>query len=275
MKEQIVGVGRTAEVIARGEDKVIKLFYPWMDREWVEYEWQAVCAAQAAGLAVPHVYDRVEEGGRLGIVFERVHGKTMLQLFREQPSQIFDLVRRMGQLHAQMHTISAPDLPQQKQVYHRSIGRAVKNGLPENMVEPVQTILASLEDGCILCHADFHPDNIVLTERGPVILDWMTAQCGNPAGDIARTWLLLTMGRAPGEPPKSAWMKILTRLAYRGYLAGYRSVRSVADRDIQVWKLPVLAARLVEGIESDPADMLPVMKRLMVQTARSRGANPS
>jgi aminoglycoside phosphotransferase (APT) family kinase protein len=40
--------------------------------------------------------------------------------------------------------------------------------------------LRRLPAGDRLCHGDFHADNVVLTRRGAVVLDWMTAVRGHP-----------------------------------------------------------------------------------------------
>ena len=47
--------------------------------------------------------------------------------------------------------------------------------------------LGSSGDGDKLCHGDFHPGNVLLTEKGAVVIDWMTASICNPWADMART----------------------------------------------------------------------------------------
>lgn len=42
-------------------------------------------------------------------------------------------------------------------------------------------------------HMDLHPDNVVLTERGPMVIDWTNAREGDPGLDRALTALLLAM----------------------------------------------------------------------------------
>lgn len=45
-------------------------------------------------------------------------------------------------------------------------------------------------DGTIL-HLDLHPENVMLTRRGPVVIDWTNATDGPPELDIAMTWVIL------------------------------------------------------------------------------------
>ena len=50
-----------------------------------------------------------------------------------------------------------------------------------------------------LIHVDFHPDNVLLSERGPVVIDWANSRSGKPAFDVAMTWVIVaTSGGAMG-----------------------------------------------------------------------------
>ncbi|KAA8746258.1 phosphotransferase family protein [Paenibacillus sp. UASWS1643] len=47
----------------------------------------------------------------------------------------------------------------------------------------------TLPDQQQICHGDFHPDNVMLSEAGDQywVTDWMTGMSGDPAGDVARS----------------------------------------------------------------------------------------
>jgi aminoglycoside phosphotransferase (APT) family kinase protein len=63
--------------------------------------------------------------------------------------------------------------------------------------------LERLPQGAALCHFDFHPDQVLMTQRGPVVIDWMTAFRGHPLADVARSCVLLSFGQAPN----SGWVR--------------------------------------------------------------------
>lgn len=46
------------------------------------------------------------------------------------------------------------------------------------------------EQGSVL-HLDLHPENVIVTAGGPVVIDWTNGRHGNPADDVAMTWLIL------------------------------------------------------------------------------------
>lgn len=49
-----------------------------------------------------------------------------------------------------------------------------------------------MDDGEVgIVHLDLHPENVLLTDDGPVVIDWTNAEPGGPALDIAMTWVIL------------------------------------------------------------------------------------
>ncbi len=112
-----------------------------------------------------------------------------------------------------------------------------------------------------LCHFDFHPDQVIFTERGPLILDWMTACSGDPAADVARTQILLTIGKPPDA---SLWMRLfadlLGRIANHYYQKHYLELNpSVSQEKIKTWLAPVAAVRLLENIELEAPRLMKII----------------
>src|SRR5947207_9957905 len=50
---------------------------------------------------------------------------------------------------------------------------------------------APLGEGQSLLHLDLHPDNVMLTTRGPFVIDWPNAARGPGAADVAHTWVVI------------------------------------------------------------------------------------
>ena len=42
-----------------------------------------------------------------------------------------------------------------------------------------------------LLHLDLHPLNVLLGPSGPVVIDWPRAAAGDPAADVAATWVVV------------------------------------------------------------------------------------
>ena len=96
------------------------------------------------------------------LVLELVDGPTMLQDLRSRPWRMNRHARSLAALHGRLHEIPF--------------------------------------EGTRLLHLDFHPDNVLLSPHGPVVIDWTNARPGKPALDDALTWVICetsggTLGR--------------------------------------------------------------------------------
>jgi len=103
---------------------------------------------------------------------ERIEGPGLLDLAAHQPHRIGSFARLLAELHHRLHRIPAP------------------NGLTSPFGR----------GGCVL-HLDLQPGNVVMTRRGPVVLDWGWAAAGPPEADNAHTWLQLETSEVPGSVP--------------------------------------------------------------------------
>jgi thiamine kinase-like enzyme len=65
----------------------------------------------------------------------------------------------------------------------------------------VLKFLGGLSEGSALCHYDFHPGNIILSPKGPVIIDWLNALVGNQLADVSRTFMLISSTALPPNAP--------------------------------------------------------------------------
>jgi uncharacterized protein (TIGR02172 family) len=250
-----IGVGRTAEVYAWGDHQILKLYRADMPREWVHHEARIGQIVADAGVHAPAIGDTVEVDGRLGILYERITGPSMLDALAHQPWRLPSLARQFAQVHATMHACARPELPSQRQSLSRAIAYA--SGLDDVVRQRILVALDRMPGGESVCHGDYHPGNIILSPHGPVVIDWMTACHGNALADVARTMLLLRVGVLPQDTPLA--QRVMTPLIRRAFLAAYlkayRALRSLSEAEIEAW-LPILAAaRLNEGIEAEKTQL--------------------
>ncbi len=250
-KGALIGAGRTAEVYAWGDDQILKLYRAEMPREWVYYEARIGRIVTEAGLQAPAIGDVVEVEGRLGVLYERIVGPSMLDALARRPWTVGRAGREFARLHAAIHTCVRPELPSQRNSLIGAIRHAPR--LDDAAKSRVLAALARLPDGDAVCHGDLHPENIILARRGPIVIDWMTATRGNPTADVARTVLMLRIGALP--PHLAAARRIMIELFRRAflavYLAEYRTLRPFPVEQIEAW-IPILAAaRLNEQIAAE------------------------
>ncbi len=251
--------GRTAEIYAWKDDQVLKLLRDGFPANWVEQEARVTRAVYEAGLPVPAVEGTVEVEGRLGVVFERVEGPSMLAELTTKPWKLVKSARLLADLQAATHSRELPGLPSRRERLEGHIRAAATLPLP--LREAALQALAALPDGHAVGHGDFHPDNIIMSSKGPIIIDWLDATQGNPLADVARTWLLLRVGAPPGVGAVSRRLSNLSgSLLYSIYLKRYLRLHPASRQQLDAWKLPVAAARLSENIPEENDRLLALIE---------------
>jgi len=187
----------------------------------------------------------VEVEGRPGIVFERIEGPTMSQAMLSAPMGLFQMAGSMAELHAAMHSCEVLDLPARRD--RLEIGIRAAEALTPDTREAVLKALAQLPDGDTVCHGDLWPDNVIMSPRGLIVIDWSCAARGHPLADVARTWLLNRLTQIPVGLPERKLIDSMRALFHSAYLSRYLRLRPGSRKQITAWLLPVVAARLHES----------------------------
>lgn len=241
-----IAYGRTAEIYNWQNGQVLKLFYDWFELEDIEYEARIARAIHASGLPVPTVGDVIRVNGRNGLVYQRLDGDTMLKKMTRKPWSVFEYARRMAELHFEMH--SSPiqaDIPSQRQKLGSKIRHA--EALPEHLRAKALVALETMPDYNRLCHGDFHPNNILMTVQGEIVIDWIDASNGNPLADVART-TILALGAAETRQIQGLLPKALVRIFHAAYIRYYFKLSPGGEAEYNRWLPIVAAARLSENI---------------------------
>jgi aminoglycoside phosphotransferase (APT) family kinase protein len=234
----LVARGFVSEVFAWEEGRVLKLYLAGTPFDTVKRAHDVTRAAWESGLPVPATFDLVEVDGRHGIVFERIDGISMRKHFQLRPWKLFSSARQLAELHSQVHGWKAPkEIPPLRQRLEERIDTTA--ALSESERSRAQWCLSQLPDGESLCHGDFHPDNILLTAHGPVVIDWGTGSRGDATADVAATSLLFE--RAPLPPDVPAYLRVVVNISrtllHRRYLNRYFQLRPRGRDALAQWQL--------------------------------------
>ena len=259
-REQPFAVGRTAEIYPFGEGKVLKLFFPTIPQAWIDKEVDTGRHIQEAGLPVPKVYETVKRDGREGVVYERIEGPSLLNELGKKPWKAGQYARLLASLHAQVHAVPAPpELETQHEWATGGIPETEK--LPEGVRDRILKLLASMPAGDRLCHGDFHPGNIIVTQRGPVIIDWMTASRGTGGGDVARTAVILEAAQAPEGTPMRWLLEWIRKSLLRTYLKTYFRLRPVDAGQFAAWRAIMAANFLADvSVPEEEANLMAIVE---------------
>lgn len=238
----IIGKGFCADVYAWGDGRVLKLFHGPNAIERARREFAVTSAVHSTGLPVPATHDLIEIEGRPGIVMERIEGLSLLKVTEARPWTIFNAVRLAARLHADIHRCVAP--ASLGSLHERIAARIDESDAPELDKQAAKDQLANLPDGNTLCHGDFHPGNVLITARGPVVVDWSSACRGHAMGDVACTSHLM---RKASLPPWSPWyahllLRCLRSAMHRSYLRSYFRCHAGSRQQIEGWQMPLAVA---------------------------------
>lgn len=149
--------GREADVVDLGDGRVLRRFRDPSRR--AEREAAVMRYAGSQGVPVPQVYD----ASGPCLVLERLDGTTMSAALARRPWSLTVRARQLAELHRQIHSVAAPSW-----------------------------LDTRVGDGDALLHLDLHPRNVVLSSRGPVVIDWTNAASGAPDIDVADAWLMIS-----------------------------------------------------------------------------------
>ncbi len=260
-KGALVGEGRTAEIYAWGEDKVLKLFRSGWSKETAEHEAKFARLVQEAGVNTPFLSAVLEVEGRPGLIYQRINGSTMLQAITQNPLKLRYYARKLAEIQVAMHRSTAPGLPSQRERLQFYIDNAPS--LTPATKERLQACLESMPVGTVVCHGDFHPDNILLSANDPVVIDWSNACHGNPIADLARSCVIMSFGAIP--PGTSFFQKIVItifrRLLIFSYRRHYLKLHPDTQAEFRHWFALVASARLIERIPEEEKALLRVVEK--------------
>jgi aminoglycoside phosphotransferase (APT) family kinase protein len=187
--------------------------------------------ARERGYPVPAVEELSHDGSDL--VMERIEGRSMLAIASHRPWTIRQQGAVLADLHNRLHEIEAPDF-----------------------VRP-----SPVGAGDRLIHLDLHPLNVIISAKGPVVIDWPNAASGDAAVDIGVAWLLLAAAEIPAGRLMASALGFGRSLLINRFLASFELTSVKAQlRAVMEWKIrdanilpdeQLAMRRLVAAVEAE------------------------
>ena len=188
MKLDRVLAVRNNKTIYRDGDDCVKVFGDDFAKDDVLAEALNQARVEHTGLNIPKIKTVTMIDGKWAIVSEYIKGKTLDRLMAENPDKKHEYMEMFVDLQIKVQSCTCPLLPKLKDKMSRKISQA---DLDATTRYDLHTRLEGMPKHNKLCHGDFNPGNIIITDDGtPYILDWSHATQGNASADVARTYLL-------------------------------------------------------------------------------------
>ncbi len=185
--DKIISV-RTGKTVYKDGDRVIKVFENGYSKADILNEALNQARIEETGLNIPKILGVSTENGKWAIISEYIKGKTLAQLMTENPDKFDEYLERFVDIQMEIHSKKAPLLTKLKDKMNRKINQA---DIDATTRYDLHTRLEGMPRHNKVCHGDFNPSNIIITDDGtPYIIDWAHATQGNASADVARTYLL-------------------------------------------------------------------------------------
>lgn len=185
--DRVIAV-RTNKTVYRDGDRCIKVFDADYSKADVLNEALNQARIEETGLLIPKIHEVTMIDGKWAIISDYIKGKTLDRLMAESPEKKDEYLDVFVNLQMEVHRHTCPQLNKLKDKMNRKISMAE---LDATTRYDLHTRLEGMPKHNKICHGDFNPSNIILTEDGtPYILDWSHVTQGNASADVARTYLL-------------------------------------------------------------------------------------
>ena len=232
--DRVIAV-RNNKTIYRDGDKCVKVFDADYSKADVLNEALNQARIEETGLNIPKIVEVTMVEGKWAIVSEFIKGKTLQQLMDEDVEKKDEYIEMLVDLQLDVHSKVCPLLNKLKDKMNRKISASE---LDATTRYDLHTRLEGMPKHNKVCHGDFNPSNIIITEDGTAyILDWSHATQGNASADVARTYLLFMLkGDFDGAEL---------------YLNLFCEKSGTAKKYVQKWMPIVAASQSVKGNEKE------------------------
>jgi thiamine kinase-like enzyme len=239
--DRVIAV-RNNKTIYRDGDRCVKVFNTEYSKADVLNEALNQARIEETGLSIPKVLEVTMIDGKWAIVSEYIKGKTLAQLIKETEEDSDEATEKKQEyinllvdLQMSIHSKTCPLLNKLKDKMSRKIA---ETDFDATTRYDLHTRLEAMPKHNKVCHGDFNPSNIIISEDGtPYILDWSHATQGNASADVARTYLLFWLN---GDISGAEY-----------YLDTFCKKSGTAKQYVQKWMPIVAASQSVKGNEKE------------------------
>lgn len=223
------------ELVRRGNkvvydlgDKIAKVFNETKPVSDVFNEALNLARINECGIRSPKALEVTKlEGDEAGwaLITTKIPGVTLAEKIEAEPQRFGEYLEQFVDLQIEIHGYTSPLLNRQDDKYARMINslEAINATTRYNLLER----LDGLKKGTAVCHGDFNPSNVIVSEDGTLsVCDWAHATQGAPAADVAMTYLLFSL---------------TSKEQAEAYLDTYCERADMAKQIVRQW-LPVIAA---------------------------------
>ncbi|MBR2708648.1 MAG: phosphotransferase [Clostridia bacterium] len=228
---------RKTKQVFRDRDSTIKLFVKKYSKAAILNEALNLARVEeGTDLNIPKLKEVTMIDDRWGLVIEYIEGYSLAELMDDNPDKIDEYLELFVKIQLEIFSKKVPLLNKIKDKYNRKITET--DLIDEDVKYNLLHKLDGLKNRSKLCHGDFMPSNVIITDSGKYyIIDWAHVTRGNESADAAKTYLTLKLNKKDDLAEK--------------YMNLFCKKTDISKKDIQDWIPIVAAAEITKGDKSE------------------------
>lgn len=238
---EILGEGIRSSVYALNDEIALKVYFEGVPASWSHYEARLTNLARSCGAPAPSAVRAIEIEGRAALMMERIQGESLWKRAgKVSPDELPQLGAAIAKAQLALDTAQASvALPHQWDRLHHKVLWAIRR-FPElqGAIDLLGERSGHRTDR--VCHGDMHLRNVLVGERGTVMVDWFDVSRGELVVAAARTLVLFdseTTAIASGPAIRA------------GYLNFLEPTELIDPEQLERWTTVQWVARLAEGLD--------------------------
>lgn len=190
MEKRIIAYGDGKTGYLEG-DTLVKAFDSEYSKADVLNEALNHAMIEQTGLKVPLLLVVQERGEEWVIIKKYIPGRTFDEVLSSEPEKTDEYMELFVKTQKLIHSKRAPLLRRQ---WDRLSDKISASSLEATQRFSLLERIREMPRMKKVCHGDFNPSNVILTDGGDVyVIDWSHATQGNAAADAALTYLLFVL----------------------------------------------------------------------------------
>lgn len=172
-------------------DAAVKVFSEDYNTADVLNEALNTARIEETGLRIPRIREVTKIDGKWAIITDFIKGSTLAELMEKNPDKEDEYLNLFVDTQIEIQNKSCPLL---NKIHDKMNRKITESDLDATTRYDLHTRLGGMKKHKKVCHGDYNPSNVIITEDGtPYVIDWSHATQGNASEDVARTYLLFKL----------------------------------------------------------------------------------
>lgn len=248
---KLLAQGGEADIYDIGENKILRVMRNANGKS-LEREKILFPILQNHHVNIPCVYDYVVVDGKPAEVMQKISGATMIDELKKHPLHISSQIKQLAHMQTEVSSIEICDtLNTIQNVMDYFIAKPPL--MEKKLIDFTLCIFNELPKDNYLCHADFHPGNILIQDGKYYIIDWSGAYRGNYLSDVAHSYLLLKhVPQIPGQSSvQHTLLKFVGASAAKAYIREVYRLKLFDYELFSKWTVIMAFLRVYYGMPSE------------------------